>query len=103
MVPASTPALTRHSSFSRFGVPRERIWYELRMVDLHVWRQLKNVWANGSFRSILAFCRVKKPGRALLYSPANSGDATHDRNVLTSAACLVAVFMPMAMSVWSLM
>src|SRR6476469_10373508 len=35
-VPLITAALRRHSSFSRFGSPRERIWSELRMVDLLV-------------------------------------------------------------------
>ena len=73
------------------------------MVDLHVPRQLKNSLASGSFTVILWFDRVKKPGRALLYSSANSGVVSHSRNLRASAWCLPAAFMPMAMSVWSLM
>src|SRR5712692_4509718 len=48
-LPLMTPALTLQSSFSRLGSPRERIWYEFRIVDLHRPRQLRNVWARGSF------------------------------------------------------
>src|SRR5919109_3734392 len=81
VVPLITPALKRHSSFSRFGSPRERIWYELRMVDLHSPRQLRNTLASGSFTVILWLERVKKPGKALLYSSANSGVVIHSRNL----------------------
>ena len=37
--PLITCAETFQSSFSRFGVPRDRIWYELRIVDLQSLRQ----------------------------------------------------------------
>src|SRR3954452_13055630 len=77
IVPFITPAVMRHSSFSRFGSPRERIWYELRMVDLAMPRQLRNVCASGSCRSIFWFDRLKKPGSALLYNVANSGVVIH--------------------------
>src|SRR6266849_1474521 len=50
-LPLMTPTLTLQSSVSRLGSPRERIWYEFRIVDLHRPRQLRNVWARGSFTS----------------------------------------------------
>ena len=44
--PLITPAETAHSSFSRFGSPRERIWYELRIVSWHAERHDTNVFAS---------------------------------------------------------
>src|SRR5207247_9236630 len=79
-----TPALTLHNSFSRLGSPRERIWYELRMVDLQVLRQFKKVWASGSCSVTFWFERLKKPGSALLYRLANSEVVIHPRHFLAS-------------------
>src|SRR6266705_3287654 len=63
--PFSTAALVCQSSFSRFGVPRDRIWYELRIVVLHVFRQDTNVLASGSVVGIGADWSEKKPGSEL--------------------------------------
>src|SRR5205809_7552174 len=98
-----TPALTLHNSFSRLGSPRERIWYELRMVDLQVLRQFKKVWASGSCSVTFWFERLKNPGSALLYRLANSEVVIHPRYFLASSWCRVLSFIPMAMSVCSLM
>src|SRR5690349_11824452 len=91
-----TAAVTRQSSFSRFGSPRERIWYELRMVDLHSCRQLRNSLASGSSNVTLALLSGKKPGRAFAYSLANSSEATQLRKVLASSGWGVLAFIPMA-------
>ena len=45
----------------------------------------------------------KKPGAALVRREANSAVVVHSRNVLTASSFSVAAFMPMPMSVWSLM
>ena len=63
--PLITWALTFHSWFSRLGSPRERIWYELRIVDSHSPRQLRNSFATGSSMLIEWFDSEKNPGRAL--------------------------------------
>src|SRR6186997_1226027 len=76
MLPFMTAALTRQSSFSRLGSPRERIWYELRIVDWQSCRQLRNSLASGSSSVTLALLSGKKPGSALAYNVANSGEAT---------------------------
>src|SRR5256884_9718717 len=77
-----TPALTLHNSFSRLGSPRERIWYELRMVVLQVLRQLKKVLASGSCSVTFWFERLKYPGSALLHMLANSVVVIHLRKFL---------------------
>src|SRR5919108_4789703 len=81
MEPLITPALTRQSSFSRFGSPRERIWYELRIVDSHWSRQLRNSFASGSSSVTFALLSGKKPGRAFAYRDANSSEATQLKKV----------------------
>ena len=73
------------------------------MVDSHCCRQLRNSLASGSSSVTWALLSGKKPGRALAYSAANSSEATQLRKVWASSGCGVAAFMPMAMSVWSLM
>src|SRR5438093_1120270 len=64
-VPLITDEPTTQDSFSRFGVPRDRIWYVGRMVDSHLARQLTNSLASGSFSSTGALLRLKNPGKAL--------------------------------------
>src|SRR5205809_1630291 len=61
ILPFMTAALTCQSSFSRFGVPRDRIWYELRIVVLQVFRQDTNVFASASVVGIGFDCSQKKP------------------------------------------
>src|SRR5215207_8045640 len=55
MVPLTTCALTFQRSFSRFGVPRPRIWYEFRIEVSQVPRQLANFAATGSLTFTFAF------------------------------------------------
>src|SRR5208282_802202 len=65
IAPLITCAETFHNSFSRFGVPRDRIWYELRIVDLQSLRHPTIVAARSSSIFTASLLSGKKPGSAL--------------------------------------
>src|SRR5438477_7938279 len=103
MVPLMTSTEVIQSSFSRFGLPRERIWYERRIVALDVLRQDRNALASASLEGTGFVAREKKPGSEFWYTLANAGEATHSRNVFAAARFLPCAFRPSAWSGWSLM
>jgi len=83
------------------GSPRLMICAFSRIVDLQRARQPTISCATGFCTWTGNFDSEKKPVTLFVYRSANSLEAIQSRNTLASPLFLLAVLMPMPMSVWS--